>query len=64
MSRLPRAGEHLPCFTPAYIDLRALLRGNGRENELVIRVGADLESLPDGMPTAWDFEKYLFIPDI
>lgn len=57
-------GEHLPCFTPAYFDVARHLRGNGQENELVIRLGADRESLPDGMPTGWDFEKYLFIPGI
>jgi hypothetical protein len=35
------AGEHLPCFTPAYIDVRELLKSGGQENELVIRIGAD-----------------------
>jgi hypothetical protein len=58
------AGEHLPCFTPAYLDVKALLRGKNEENELVVRVGADRESLPEGMPTGWDFEKYLFLPGI
>lgn len=57
-------GEHLPCFTPAYLDVKKHLRGNGRENELVIRVGANRESIPQDMPTGWDFEKYLFIPGI
>lgn len=58
------AGEHLPCFTPAYLDVRKLLKGPGEENELVIRVGANRESLPAGMPGGWDFEKYLYIPGI
>lgn len=57
-------GEHLPCFTPAYVDVRAHLRGDGQENELVIRVGADREGLPQDVPTGWDFEKYLYIPGI
>jgi hypothetical protein len=57
-------GEHLPCFTPAYLDLKPWLKGNGQANELVIRVGADRESLPPGVPTGWDFEKYRFIPGI
>jgi len=57
-------GEHLPCFTPAYLDVQKHLRGEGRENELVIRVGADRESIPQDMPTGWDFEKYLYIPGI
>lgn len=57
-------GEHLPCFTPAYLDVKKFLKGDGQQNELVIRVGADRESIPQDMPTGWDFEKYLFIPGI
>ncbi len=57
-------GEHLPCFTPGYFHLEKVLKGKRQENELVIRVGADREVLPEGMPTGWDFEKYLFIPGI
>jgi hypothetical protein len=30
----------------------------------VVRVGAGRESLPEGAPTGWDFEKYLYIPGI
>jgi len=58
------AGEHLPCFTPAYLDVKRLLKGGGEENELVVRVGADRDSMPQDMPSGWDFEKYLFIPGI
>jgi beta-galactosidase len=57
-------GEHLPCFTPALLDVRPFLKGPGQQNELVVRVGANRESLPEGMPTGWDFEKYLYIPGI
>jgi len=57
-------GEHLPCFTPGYFDLKRALKGDGQENELVIRVGANRESLPSDMPGGWDFEKYLYIPGI
>jgi hypothetical protein len=57
-------GEHVPCFTPGYFDLKPHLQGQGQVNELLIRVGADRESLPKGMPTGWDFEKYLFLPGI
>ena len=57
-------GEHLPCFTPALLDVRSHLKGDGQSNELVIRVGANRESLPQDMPTGWDFEKYLYIPGI
>jgi beta-galactosidase len=57
-------GEHLPCFTPALLDVKKFLKNSGEQNELIVRVGADCESLPEGMPTGWDFEKYLYIPGI
>ncbi len=57
-------GEHLPCFTPALVDVKEFLRGSGQENELIIRVGANRESVPDGQPAGWDFEKYKYIPGI
>ncbi|MBN2316396.1 MAG: hypothetical protein JXM79_20885, partial [Sedimentisphaerales bacterium] len=57
-------GEHLPCFTPALLDVKNFLNDSGQENELIVRVGADRESLPEGVPTGWDFEKYLYIPGI
>jgi hypothetical protein len=58
------AGEHLPCFTPALLDVTKFLKGSGGENELIVRVGADRESMPKDMPGGWDFEKYLYIPGI
>jgi hypothetical protein len=58
------AGEHLPCFTPALLDVKKFLKDSGRENELIVRVGADRESMPEDMPGGWDFEKYLYIPGI
>ena len=58
------AGEHLPCFTPALLDVKKFLKGSGGENELIVRVGADRESMPEDMPGGWDFEKYLYIPGI
>ncbi len=58
------AGDHQACFTPGYFDLRPHLRGNGAENELVVRVGALPEALPRSIPTGWDFEKVRYIPGI
>lgn len=57
-------GEHLPCFTPALLDVKSYLKGDGQPNELVIRLGANRESLPEGVPNGWDFEKYWFTPGI
>jgi len=58
------AGEHLPCFTPALLDVKKFLKPSGQENELIVRVGADRESRPADVPSGWDFEKYLYIPGI
>jgi len=57
-------GEHLPCFTPALLDVKEFLKGGGEENELVIRVGAGRGAIPEGRPAGWDFEKYKYIPGI
>ena len=57
-------GEHLPCFTPAYLNVKPFVKGDGQDNELIIRIGADRESVPAGQPAGWDFEKHLFIPGI
>ncbi len=57
-------GEHLPCFTPVEFDVRALLKGPGESNELVVRVGAHRDVLPKGMPDGFDFEKIRYIPGI
>ncbi|MEI7732299.1 MAG: glycoside hydrolase family 2 TIM barrel-domain containing protein [Verrucomicrobiota bacterium] len=58
------AGEHLPCFTPAWLKVGPLLKGNGEANEIVIRIGADRTVLPAGMPTGFDFEKFQYMPGI
>ena len=57
-------GEHLPCFTPALMDVKPYLKGADQANEILVRVGADRECLPEGQPSGWDFEKYLYIPGI
>ncbi|RJP24796.1 MAG: hypothetical protein C4527_18175 [Candidatus Omnitrophota bacterium] len=57
-------GEHLPCFTPGIFDISRFVKGNGELNDLVIRVGAYLDSIPKSMPNGWDFEKYKYIPGI
>ena len=59
-----KVGEHLPCFTPAYFDLKPLLQRATSEHELIIRVGANPECLPSDMPRGWDFEKYLYQPGL
>jgi hypothetical protein len=56
--------EHWPCFTPGYFNIKPFLRANGGENEIIIRVGANRESVPEGRPSGWDFEKYRYIPGI
>jgi beta-galactosidase len=57
-------GQHLPSFTPGYFDLRPALKGDGEENELVIRVGAWRDAVPAAVPSGFDFEKSRYIPGI
>jgi beta-galactosidase len=57
-------GDHVPCFTPGYFDLRPHLKGSGQENELLIRVGASHKSIPETVPWGHDFEKTRYIPGI
>jgi len=55
---------HLPSFTPGFFDVRDFLKGNGKENELIVRLGANRESLPLHVPAGYDVEKQLYIPGI
>jgi beta-galactosidase len=55
-------GEHLPCFTPGYFDIKKALKTG--ENELIIRVGSCRNSIPDSIPDGFDFEKERYIPGI
>ena len=57
-------GDHEPSFTPGLFDVRPHLRGDGRPNELVIRVGSSRKAVPAGRPDGWDFEKSKYIPGI
>ena len=57
-------GEHLPLFTPGYFDVEKNLLGDGKENELIIRVGARPDALPATMPRGRDGEKSKYIPGI
>jgi beta-galactosidase len=51
-----KLGEHLGCFSAGYFDLTGVMDWQG-QNELVIRVGAHPEVLPEGAPAGTDFEK-------
>jgi beta-galactosidase/beta-glucuronidase len=55
-------GDHPPCFTPGYFDVRSALKPG--ENELMVRVGADRAALPPGIPDGFDFEKTRYISGI
>ena len=57
-------GDHLPCFTPSLFNVRESLKGGGAENEIIVRVGAFRDSVPESIPSGWDFEKYKYIPGI
>ena len=55
-------GEHMPCFTPGYFDLKKAVHTG--ENELIISVGASRSSLPSDMPDGFDYEKKRYISGI
>ena len=55
-------GEHLPCFTPGYFDLKEAIKTG--ENKLLIRVGSSRNSVPFSVPDGFDFEKDRYIPGI
>ena len=55
-------GEHLPCFTPGYFNLKGALKTG--ENKLFIRVGSARNSVPFSIPDGFDFEKDRYIPGI
>ena len=56
--------DHLPCFTPAILDVRDKLKGGSGQNELVIRVGATRSSLPKTIVNGFDSEKQRYIPGL
>ena len=55
-------GEHLPCFTPGYFNIKDALKEG--VNELMIRVGSCRNSVPFSIPDGFDFEKERYIPGI
>ncbi len=55
-------GEHLPCFTPGYFNVKDVLKEG--LNEIVVRVGASRGAVPPSIPDGLDFEKERYIPGI
>jgi beta-galactosidase len=56
------AGEYLGCFSAGYFDVSGLLKAG--ENEVVVRIGAHPNVLPEWAPAGTDFEKYKWTPGI
>ena len=57
-------GEHGPCFTPGWFDVRKFVKGDGAANELIIRVRASMAQIPQYLNDGWDNEKSRYIPGI
>jgi beta-galactosidase len=55
-------GDHTPCFTQGLFDVKDALKSG--ENELIIRVGSDRNSVSDLVESGTDGEKSRFIPGI
>jgi len=58
------AGYHPLNFTPLLFDITSLLHPSGEENELLIRIGAHIDALPDTVSTGGEIEKRRYIPGI
>jgi len=55
-------GEHLPCFTPGFFNVKDVLKEG--LNEIIVRVGASRSAIPLSIPDGLDFEKERYIPGI
>jgi len=59
-----KAGENIMNFTPGIYDVTKLLKGNGQENEIVVRVGASQNSTLNKSVNGADYEKSWYLPGI
>jgi hypothetical protein len=55
-------GEHLPCFTPGFFNVKDALKTG--ENELIVRVGSSRYAVPLSIPNGFDYGKERYIPGI
>jgi beta-galactosidase len=56
-------GNEYLCFTPSHFEISKYLNYNS-DNEILIRVGATPEELPDSIPYGRDFEKAIYYPGL
>lgn len=56
-------GEYHYCFTPCWYEISKYLDFNA-ENEIMIRIGASGEVLPDSIPVGSDIEKAIYYSGI
>jgi hypothetical protein len=56
-------GEHLPCFSAAYLNITKAIRWSA-QNDVIIRVGAHPGVLPANVSAGTDFEKLYWTPGI
>jgi hypothetical protein len=55
-------GEHAPSFTPGYFECKDALKTG--DNEVLIRVCADRDTVTRAIPSGFDFEKERYMPGI
>lgn len=51
-------------FVPLYFNIKPFLKGNGIENELIIRIGAFIDACEDTVVTGGDPERHSYPPGI
>jgi beta-galactosidase/beta-glucuronidase len=57
-------GESKLNFTPLYFNVTPYLKGNGEENELIVRVGAHISAVSDSVVTGGDPERNRYPPGL
>jgi hypothetical protein len=57
-------GESEMNFTPLYFNITPFLKGNGEENELIVRVGAHISAVSDSVVTGGDPERHRYPPGL
>jgi beta-galactosidase len=56
-------GNNHYCFTPSYFNIRDFVKA-GEKNEIMVRLGAYRDNLPDSIPDGRDYEKIKYFSGI
>ncbi len=57
-------GENPLNFTPGYFNIKPYLKGNNQTNEIIVRVGAFINNVPDTVLSGGEAERHRYPPGI